>query len=69
MDSSEDKTSFESSHDEFEVQALKTVNEDLCGEIKDLQVENQSLKETNQNIKKLREKMYSLQRNTNKKLG
>ena len=67
MDSSENQASFISIHDEVGVQALKAVNEHLCCELSDLHVENQSLKKANQNIQKLLEKMYSIQRNTNKK--
>lgn len=48
---------------------LKGVNEDLCREIAQLKLENELHKDAEDSIKVLREKMYSLHRNTNKKLG
>ena len=51
------------------VEVLKGVNEDLFREIAQLNLENEVRKDAEGGIKVLREKMYSLHRNTNKKLG
>ena len=59
-----------SSHDDSsELETLKSVNEDLSTQLRGLKVENESLKETEGHFAVLREKMYSLHRNTNKKIG
>ena len=49
-------------------EVLQAVNVDLCRELTKLQLENQSLKATEDQLKKTRQKMYSLHRNTTKKL-
>ena len=57
------------SDNDSELELFKAVNEDLCREIVKLEVENESLKDSESGIKSLRERVYSLHRNTNKKLG
>ena len=47
---------------------LQAVNVDLCRELTKLQLENQSLMDTEDQLMKTRQKMYSKQRNTTKKL-
>ena len=59
----------ESSCDDSEVEVLKTLNKDLCKEMSGLKIENDSLADANKGIKVLQEKVYAINRNTNKKLG
>ena len=49
-----------------EIVSLRTVNEELCCQLAELKMLEPAV---DPNVKLLREKMYSLQRNTNKKLG
>ena len=48
-------------------EVLQAVNVDLCRELTKLQLENQSLKDTEDQLMKTHQKMYSKQRNTTKK--
>ena len=57
------------SQSDTDVQALKTINLDLCKELSKLQQINESHDDASSEIKILREKMHSLHRNTSKKLG
>ena len=58
-----------SSNSDAEVKTLMAVNVDLCKELSELTLENESLKSTNSEVTTLREKMYSIHRNNSKKLS
>ena len=49
-------------------EVLKSVNVDLCTELKKLELENLSLRTTEEQLTDTRQKMYSVQRNATKKL-
>ena len=57
-----------SSCEDVENDTLKAVNKDLCCEVAELKSSNETLKEADRSIKVLREKVYAINRNTNKKL-
>ena len=69
FDSMQSEADLLSHDDSSELEILKAVNEDLCQQLAKLEIEKDSLEGAESNIEFLREKMYSLHRNTNKKLG
>uniref|UniRef100_A0A1X7TBW3 Uncharacterized protein n=1 Tax=Amphimedon queenslandica TaxID=400682 RepID=A0A1X7TBW3_AMPQE len=68
--SSDCSNTYISNHDDSsELETLKSVNQDLSTQLRELKVENESLKETEGHFTVLWEKMYSLHRNTKKEIG
>ena len=50
----------------YENETLQAVNVDLCKELAKLELENDSLKDTEESVVKLRERMYAMHRNATK---
>lgn len=67
---SDENYSADSSHNDEEIETLKAINQELTRELMQLKVTSELSKESSPdpNLKYLRERMYSLHRNTNKKL-
>ena len=52
----------------YENETLQAVNEDLCKELAELKLENDSLKDAEESVVKLRQKLHVMHRNATKKL-